>query len=382
MPSLLQELSDSIDQLIQADSFSYSDGESMKELECQLSRLSFVASKAVANFESSGEFAQDEATDAAAWLTSQCQLPKHEARAQLRRGRVLDDMPHCAQAWSDGSIGEAQFDALERSRRNCSHVDFARVEEALLREVKDLTFAQLGRALAYWEQRMDPVGAKEAELARHERRDVAFSPGSNGMHFGRWKLSAIPGTIVSRELNRIAQGFFDDDWAKAKAELGRDPKISELCRTPGQRMADALEEMAIRSGTAPADGQRPQPLFSIVVGYEALQKEMCQTSEGQVVTPSSLVPWMTKAYFERIVFDPKNRVECSATSRFFTGATRRGIEMRDLQCQHPTCEVPFERCQADHIVPYSQGGLTIQLNGQLLCGKHNRMRNGRPPPGA
>jgi hypothetical protein len=202
------------------------------------------------------------------------------------------------------------------------------------------------------------------------------------MHSGRWQLSPIPGTIVSRELNRLAQALFEEDWGKAKAELGRDPKIFELCRTPKQRMSDALEEMANRSATAPADGQRPQPLFSVIVGYEALRQEMCQTSEGQVVTPSSLVPYMTKAYFERIVFEPKNRVECSATGRFFTGATRRGIEMRDLECQHPSCEVPFERCQADHIVPYSQGGLTIQLNGQLLCPKHNRMRNGKSPPGS
>jgi hypothetical protein len=382
MPMLLQELSDSIDQLIQADPFSYSDRASVVELECLQGRLAFVVSKAVANFESSGEFAHDEATDAAAWLASQCHLPIHEARAQLRRGRVLDEMLHCAQAWSDGSIGVAHFDALERSRRNCSKADFARVEEALLDEVKELTFACLSRALAYWEQRIDPVGAKEAEQARHERRDVTFSPGANGMHFGRWRLSPIPGAIVSGELSRIERGFFEEDWAKAKAELGRDPKISELWRTPAQRRADALEEMAIRSRTAPADGQRPEPLFSIVVGYDALRKEICQTSEGQVVTPSSLVPWMTKAYFERIVFFPKNRVECSATSRFFTGAARRGIEMRDLECQHPSCEVPLERCQADHIVPYSQGGLTIQGNGQLLCGKHNRMRNGRPPPGA
>jgi hypothetical protein len=382
MQSSIRKLSDAIDELTHADPFSYSDRESMKELECQLGRLSFVASKALADFESSGEFAQDEAAGAAAWLTSQCGLPRQEALAQLRRGRVLDGMPHCAQAWSDGSIGVAQFDALERTRRNCNEADFARVEEPLLEEVKDLTFAQLGRALDYWQLRMDPEGAKEAEEARHVRRSVTVSVGADGMQYGHWRLNAIPGTNFSRELNRLTQALFDEDWGKAKAELGRDPKISELRRTPRQRMADALEEMGIRSATAPADGQRPQPLFSVIVGFETLQKEMCQTSEGQVITPSSLVPYMTEAYFERIIFDPKNRVECSATGRFFTGATRRAIEMRDLQCQHPTCEVPFERCQADHIVPYSQGGLTIQLNGQLLCPKHNRMRNGKSPPGA
>jgi hypothetical protein len=32
-------------------------------------------------------------------------------------------------------------------------------------------------------------------------------------------------------------------------------------------------------------------------------------------------------------------------------------------------------------VPHSQGGLTIQENGQVLCGFHNRARYERPPPG-
>jgi 5-methylcytosine-specific restriction endonuclease McrA len=34
----------------------------------------------------------------------------------------------------------------------------------------------------------------------------------------------------------------------------------------------------------------------------------------------------------------------------------------------------------DHVVPHSQGGLTTQENGQVLCGYHNRLRYERPPP--
>ena len=87
---------------------------------------------------------------------------------------------------------------------------------------------------------------------------------------------------------------------------------------------------------------------------------------------------------ERAVFAPGKRVECSVTARFFTGATRRAIELRDQVCQHPYCDRPVEQCQADHIVEYGAGGLTTQENGRLLCGFHNRQRNQRrherPPP--
>jgi hypothetical protein len=42
--------------------------------------------------------------------------------------------------------------------------------------------------------------------------------------------------------------------------------------------------------------------------------------------------------------------------------------------------MPVERCQIDHIIEFSQGGLTTQENGRLLCAYHNGLRNQRPPP--
>ncbi|MEA2932919.1 MAG: endonuclease, partial [Actinomycetota bacterium] len=37
-------------------------------------------------------------------------------------------------------------------------------------------------------------------------------------------------------------------------------------------------------------------------------------------------------------------------------------------------------CQVDHVEPWSAGGLTVDDNGRLACGFHNRLRNGRSPP--
>ncbi|HEY1988894.1 MAG TPA: HNH endonuclease signature motif containing protein, partial [Acidimicrobiales bacterium] len=69
-----------------------------------------------------------------------------------------------------------------------------------------------------------------------------------------------------------------------------------------------------------------------------------------------------------------------ATARLFTGATRRGIQLRDRECTHPYCDRLAVDCEVDHIQPYGQNGPTIQQNGRLLCGFHNRLRNQRPPP--
>jgi hypothetical protein len=46
--------------------------------------------------------------------------------------------------------------------------------------------------------------------------------------------------------------------------------------------------------------------------------------------------------------------------------------------QFPGYDEPVERCEADHIETYSNGGLTTQDNGRLRCRYHNRQRNHRP----
>jgi hypothetical protein len=138
--------------------------------------------------------------------------------------------------------------------------------------------------------------------------------------------------------------------------------------------------MATRSAAVRDDGRRPRPLFSVFVGYETMHGPICELAQGMAVTPGSLVPWLGDADIERAVFSADNRVEVSATSRLFTGATRRALELRDRRCTHPFCDQPAEDCQGDHIQPWASGGLTTQDNGRLLCGYHNRLRNPRPPP--
>ncbi len=133
---------------------------------------------------------------------------------------------------------------------------------------------------------------------------------------------------------------------------------------------------------APSDGRRPTPLFSVLIDYETLRGRVCELAGGTVIAPGSLLPWLDEAYLERVVFAPGRRVEVSATARLFSGATRRAIELRDRECTHPYCDVPASSCQVDHIVPYTAGGPTIEENGRLLCGFHNRQRSARPPPAA
>ena len=267
----------------------------------------------------------------------------------------------------------------------------ARDEEMLVDLATELGFEDFARALAYWKQLADPDGAEAADEERKAARNVFLESSLNGMWLGQMTLDPISGSIVANELSRLEHELFEADCAEAKERLGRTPRADELARTSGQRRADAMVEMATRSASAPAEGIRPAPLFSVFVGYETIHGRICELENGTVLAPSALATWMDSAYFERAIFSLGNRVDVSVRARLFSGGTRRAIELRDRICTHPHCYEPAESCQVDHIQTYAEGGPTTQDNGRLLCGFHNRLRNQqerrgdqrqRPPPSA
>jgi hypothetical protein len=379
----IEELAAAIDGLLAEGAEAHCDAGSIKELVRQHSRLESVLSTASAAYDASGDWAADGAKTATAWMARSCRLPKAAARRMVRRGRHLRHLPVVAEAFSEGAITAAHLDAVVSVRRPGNEETLARDEALLVKQAKRLRFDQFTRAVAYWDQLADPDGTEEAAEERRSRRDVYLEASLNGMFLGSMTLDPISGSIVSNELQRIEEEFFKADWARAREERGGNPAADDLWRTPAQRRADALVEMAARSSLVEPDGVRrpPAPLFSVLVDWPTLSGRVCELAEGIVVSPGELVPWLSVADLERAVMEPSGRVEVSPTQRLFTGGTRRAIELRDRECVHAYCDLPGLRCQADHLLPWSHGGRTTQENGRLLCGFHNRLRNHeRPPP--
>ncbi|HVA02482.1 MAG TPA: DUF222 domain-containing protein [Acidimicrobiales bacterium] len=363
-----------------SDPSACADTEAIEILQRQLARLESFVTNATAAFDAAGNWVPDGARSASGWLVTRCRLPKARARGMVRRGRSLRHIPHCARAWTGGDITAAQVDVIADLRNDSNADALARDEEMLVGQASTLRYDLFVRAAHYWKHLADPDGVEDDDQRRRNARDVYLDSSFGGMWFGKITLDPISGSIVGAELERLEQAMFETDWAAARAELGRDPTFVDLARTPGQRRADALVEMATRSRTAPNDGRRPTPLFSVLIDYETLRGRVCELADQTVISPGSLLPWLDEAYLERVVFAPDRRVEVSTTARLFSGATRRAIELRDRECTHRYCDIPASSCQVDHIVPSTAGGPTIEENGRLLCGFHNRLRNARPPP--
>ena len=372
-------LSAVIDELVAEGPDGLADGESMIGLRRELARLEAVVATATARFDTNRTWEADGARTAAAWLAWQCHLPKSVARRQVSLGRTLRHLPACEQAWLDGEITAHHVSVIGAVRRPKTEEALARDEKLLVDNAAHLRFDAFTRTVDYWAQRADPDGAEDRDRDRRDQRSVFLAESFAGMWLGKLTLDPISGTIVAGELARLEKLLFDVDWADAKARLGHEPTIFDLARTPAQRRADALVEMAARSKATPPDARRPAPLFSVFVGYETLHGPICELAAGTVLAPGALIPWLDQAYIERAVFGPDDRVEVSEQARLFTGATRRAVQLRDRFCDDKTCDIPADECQVDHIIPYSQGGPTTQTNGRVGCAYHNRLWFTRGP---
>jgi hypothetical protein len=369
-----------IDELVALDPALLADAGSITELYRQLDRMQAVVVRAVGRFEADGHWQLDGAHTAAGWVMANCRRPKATVKADLALARTLRHLPACETAWLAGDIGLSHARTLARARRPGTEEQMAKDEAMLVGHAKELPFRHFAKVVDYWSQCADADGADQAAMDQHEERRVHLSQIYDGLWFLDGVLDAIAGTVVSDELARLEDELFKAEWADAKVRLGREPTCADLARTPAQRRADALVEMAVRSRTAPSDGRRPEPLFTVLVGWETLKGRICELANGTVVAPGALVPWLGSAWLERVVFKSPARVlDVGVAQRLFKGATRRAVEVRDQECFHPTCDVPASRCQVDHIVPFSAGGPTTQVNGRLACGFHNRAR-GHPPP--
>jgi hypothetical protein len=323
-------------------------------------RLAAAASPVLARWASRGRWATDGSRSATARLGRELRCSSGSASVALRRARALTTMPIVLEAVVDGRLSLDHVDLFERANEPWRRDLFAEHEAELVESCSGLSYRDGARVVEYWCQHADPDRADEAARRRRERSRLHASTTFDGMVVLDALLDPVSGAIVTGELDRVTD------------ELRRRDAAEGIVRTAAQRRAAALVEIATRSATSPPGGKRPAPLVSVLVGDETLAR-LCELSNGTVLASAEVEPLLTDALVESIVFDGPTTVLSVSTRRRFTAAVRRAIEVRDRHCQHRAgCDERPERCDVDHILPWSEGGPTSQFNGRLRCPTHNR----------
>ncbi len=364
MGACLDRLAQAIDELRATPAETLTDAE-LDELVVgihrAIARLTAAAAPLACRWLDRGVWADDGSRTAAGRLGRSLHCATTTAANVLRQARHLERMPVVADAVTDGRLHTDHIALLARADGHDRHTQFTAHEADLIATIEPLRYPDAARTVAYWIHHADATNHPDGTGELVERSELYASRTLDGRLALSGNLDTISAEIITGELGRLTE------------QLRLEDQRGGCTRTPAQRRAAALVEMARRSATQAA-GRRPAPLFTVLVG-EATFQRVCELASGTVVTPGELVPHLTSAQFERIIFDGPSRVIDVSGRRRFTGAVRRAIQVRDRRCTHPSgCDEPASGCDIDHVAPRSRGGPTSQHNGTLRCPTHNRVR--------
>ena len=326
----------------------------------QRHRLAAVAASAISAWDQRMVWADNGARSAGTRLANETSTSTSSAGSEIRRARQLRTMPDTASALAAGELSPDHVDLLAKANQPWRNADFAEHEATLVAQCRVLRFADARKMLDYWCARADAAAAEERAERQRNAAHLHVSPTLDGTVVVNGVLDPIAGSIVGDELTRLERELYLADQRDGAT------------RTASQRRAAALVEMATRSATAPADGRRPRPLFTALVGDDTMS-QLCELSNGTVVTPGSVFQYAGDADLETVLFDGPSTVISVSHRRTFTGRLRRAVQVRDRHCQHKSgCDVPADQCDIDHIVPHAANGPTSQFNGKAECHPHNR----------
>nr|MDQ3352225.1 13E12 repeat family protein [Actinomycetota bacterium] len=205
------------------------------ELQAVTARLAALKASRVAEWARRSLWNSDGSTCASSRLAAEAGLAPSAARDEIRRANALAEMPATAAALAAGDISVAHVELLARANSAGREGDFARDEDLLVEDCTTMAFDDAHHAVDYWMLSADESGAEAHAARRHARRGVSWRRERDGALVLRAVLDPVAAVAVDEELHRLEHQLYLTD------------QTNGATRTPRQRGADALVEMATRS---------------------------------------------------------------------------------------------------------------------------------------
>lgn len=296
----------------------------------------------------------------ASLLRRTCRLSGRQAHQQLSLARALQDLPatHTALAAGQISIDHARIIAAATRGLPDPVVDTG--EPTLIDAARTLDIHDTRRLAAHWRHTADPSAAERDHDRRHDARKLYASTTLNGMVALTGLLDPLAGATVLTALHALCAPHGPTDP-----------------RSPAQRRADALTELARRAmdnGVPDSGGVRPH--LQVTIDLPALL--------GHPHTPGGELTWTgpvptriarllgCDATITRIVLGPDSQpLDVGRATRLISPALRKALTLRDRTCTWPGCDTPAAWTDAHHIHHWADGGPTTLANLRLLCHRHH-----------
>lgn len=333
----------------------------LAEVEAEILTIAgaMAASKArllhlVGEFDAAGGWIPTGALSCAHWLASLLDIELSTAREQVRTARALRHLPEVRDKFESGALSYAKVRQLTR----VATVDN---ERELLPLAERVPAGELARALAAWQQRTDPDGARARQLAE---RGVSFRDEPTGNRTVIAQLSAATASVLEALLD---------------AEVLHAPADASAAKAPlRHRRADAfarlIDRMAAGGGGAPAGASSGTTAMRSWRPELVLHRRMGETSMSDgTVLPEAVARQFSCDCDVRVMTHLPDGCPADVGRRYRIVPPRLRtlvLERDSYRCRFPGCRARHY-LEVHHIVHWEDGGETALANLVTLCGHHH-----------
>jgi hypothetical protein len=333
-------------------------------------QVDYALSLVMAAFDRAAESPDDRLTFGrapAAWLSETLNISPNAAYAQLHLARRLPELPGTAAAFERGELSSQHAGVVSRTVESVQRGggDAARAEREMLQEAAGRDPRDLHRWGLSLVHRLAPRQLEDHEERMRRSRYLHLRE----LFHGGYSIEAFLDPVAGATLKTALDGV-----------LGPRRKSDE--RTPGQRRADAVVELARRvldGGELPVrGGVRPHLMVTATL----------ETLKGDPGAPAAYLDWgfpisgkalreiATDADLVPILMSKDgDPLHVGRRYRTATPKMRKALAVRDGRCLWPGCDRPPSWTQGNHERDWRHGGRTDVNEMGLVCQRHHTRLN-------
>ena len=282
-----------------------------------------------------------------------------DARAGEERERVCTALPSFEEALSSGSVSAGHVDAIAGAIRNLDEAvaaEFIAQGHELLADAERMgvdLFERGCRELARQLNATHAAGSDADELDKQRQMSKVR----------RWtdKETGMRHTHIELDPVRDAQlwAAIDQHRRQARAKAGTGLTWEQL-------QVEALLAAVTSGGDTVVQLHVLIDLATLQNGLHA--NSICELADGTALPVSVVRQMACEAEIIPVVLGGDGRaLDIGRAARLATEPQRQALRAMHRTCIQPDCQVPFDECRIDHIIPWENGGRTDLSNLAPLC---------------
>lgn len=293
--------------------------------------------------------AEEGSASAIDWIRHRCNLTHGAAADRVKVGQLMEQLPESLRSLAGGEIGFAHLTAMARTAGVVGEVFN---ERPLLEKARKSSPGKFYYDCRHYRHAVDPNGFEGEQAQLTEDRFLELSSWIDGSMHINGVLDPIGGAALRTALEPLARRSGEHDH-----------------RHSGQRMADALVELASGAGN--------RVHMQVTTSLETL-RGLPGSSAAEIeftlpISATSVERLACDCTLTRVLLDGESLViDVGRSKRVVDGAARRALKARDGGCRWPGCDRPAWQSAAHHVVHWARGGTTDLDNLVLLCHRHHR----------